>query len=109
MVLEHGSTLRMDGKCVDHAFMLVSYVFSMLVVYMCFFHPCCVSNGGSGVAMEMLMVLLSTCCHKCMIGYVFLMLMYCLCMFAYILLHIVHAFLAYARLTYWSFFGVIHV
>ena len=73
MVLEHGSTLGLDGQCVGHAFMLVAYVFSMLVVYMCCLHPCCVGHGG--VAMEVLMVLFSTCFHDCMIGYVLFMLM----------------------------------
>ena len=57
MVSEHGSTLRLDGWCVDHAFMLVACVCSMFVAYMCLLHPCCVGHGGSGVAMEGLMVL----------------------------------------------------
>ena len=97
MVSEHGSTLGLYGQCVDHAFMLVSYVFSMLVVYMCLFHMCCVGHGDNGVAMEVLMVLLLACCHECMTGYVLLILLYCSCTLAYILLHIVHAFLVYAR------------
>ena len=63
MVSEHGSTLRLDGKCVYHAFMLVAYVFSILVVYMCLLHPCCVGHGGIGVSMEGLMVLLSKKFH----------------------------------------------
>ena len=33
MVSEHGSTLRLDGWCIVHAFMLVAYVFLMLVVH----------------------------------------------------------------------------
>ena len=33
MVSEHGSTLRLDGRCVGHAFKSVAYVFSMLEVY----------------------------------------------------------------------------
>ena len=86
-----------DRWCVDHVFMLVSYAFSMLEVYMCFFHLRCVGCGASGVSMEGLMVLLSTCCHECMTSYVFLMLVYCSCMLAYMFLQIVYAFLVYAR------------
>ena len=33
VVSEHGSTLGLDGRCVGHAFMLVTYVFLILVVY----------------------------------------------------------------------------
>ena len=33
MVLEHGSLLRLDGKCVGHAFMLIAYVFLMIIVH----------------------------------------------------------------------------
>jgi len=32
VVSEHGSPLRLDGLCVDHAFMLIAYVFLILVV-----------------------------------------------------------------------------
>ena len=59
VVSERGSTLGLDGWCVGHAFMLVAYVFSMLVFYMCLFHSCCVGHGGNGVTMEVLMMLLS--------------------------------------------------
>ena len=52
---------------------------------MCLFHPCCVGHGGSGVAMEVLIVLLLTCYHECMASYVILMLVYCSCTIAYIL------------------------
>ena len=82
MVSEHGSTLGLDGQCVGHDFMLVAYVFSMLVVYMWVLHLCCVSHGGSGFTMEVLMVLLSTCCHECMTSYVLFTLMYCPCTLA---------------------------
>ena len=51
VVSEHGSTLGVDGKCVDHAFMLVSYVFSMLVVYVCLFHFHGVGRGCNNFAM----------------------------------------------------------
>ena len=78
MVSEHGSTLGINGRCVGHAFILVAYVFSMVVVYMCSLHRCCVGNCGSSVTMEVLGVLLSTCCHACMPGYVLIMLVYCL-------------------------------
>ena len=107
MVSKHHSTLGLDGWHVDHAFMLIASICSMCVVYMCLLHLCCVGHGG--VTMEVLMVLLSTCCHECMTRYARLLLMYCSCTLVYILLHIVHAFLAYARVTYWSHFGVIHV
>jgi len=33
VVLEHGSTLGPDGRCVSHAFMSGAYVFLMLVVH----------------------------------------------------------------------------
>lgn len=33
MVSEHGSPLRLDGRCVGHAFMSVVYVFLILVVH----------------------------------------------------------------------------
>ena len=33
MVLEHGSPIGLDGLCVGHEFMLVTYVFLMLVVH----------------------------------------------------------------------------
>ena len=94
---KQGLTLVPDGWCVGHVLMLVEYVFSMFLVHMCLLHPCCVGHGGSGFAMEVLMLLLSTRCHKCMIGYALLFLMYCSCMLSYMFLHIVHAFLFYAR------------
>ena len=97
MVSENGSNLVLDGQCVDHAFMLVSYVFSMLEVHICLLYLCCVGHGGSGVTTEVLMVLLSTCCHECMTGYGLLALMYFSCMCAYIFLHIVYALLVYIR------------
>ena len=83
---------------------------SVLVMHFCWFHmcfsylwcmcllrPCCVGHGGDGVTMEVLMVLLSTCCHECMTSYVLFLLMYCLCMLAYMLLHVVYELLVYAR------------
>jgi len=33
VVLEHGSPLELDGRCVGHAFMSVAYVLLMLVVH----------------------------------------------------------------------------
>ena len=33
VVSEHGSPLRLDGRCVGHALILVAYVFLMLVVH----------------------------------------------------------------------------
>ena len=33
MILEHGSTLVLDERCVGHAFLLVAYVFFMPMVY----------------------------------------------------------------------------
>lgn len=59
MVLEHDSTLGLDGKCVGHGLMLVAYVFCMLVVCLFFFHLNCVGHGGSGVDMEVLVMLFS--------------------------------------------------
>ena len=109
MVSEHGSTLGLDGSCVGHAFLLVAYVFSILVVYMWLMHPRCVGHGGSGVAMEVLTMLLSTCCHDCMIGYVLFFLMYFPFMLSCMMLRVVHAFISYSRVTYWSCFGVIRV
>ena len=93
MVLEHGSTLELDGLCVGHAFMSIYYVFS---------HPCCmwllplhcVGHGGSGVAMEVLMMLFSTCYHECMtecvlflfmLSHILVMLVCCPCMVAYVM------------------------
>ena len=69
----------------------------MLVVYMCFLHPCCVGHGGCGVTMEVLMVWFSTCCHKCMTNFVLFTLMYCMRTLAYMLLHVVYALLVYVR------------
>ena len=97
LVSEHGSTLRLDGQCVDHAFMLVAYVLSMLVIYMCLLHLFCVGHGSSGVTMEGLMVLLSTCFHECMTGYMLFLLMYSSCTLTYMLLYVVYALLVYAR------------
>lgn len=37
MVLEHGSPFGMDGQCVVHVFMSISYVFLILVV-LCLLH-----------------------------------------------------------------------
>ena len=94
MVSEHGSTLGLDGWCVGHAFMSISYVFS----YPCcmwLMHPCCVDNGGSGVTMEVVMVLSSIFFHECIIDCELFSLMYCSCMLSYMFLHIVHEFLVY--------------
>ena len=33
MVSYHGSPLRLDGQCFGHAYMSVTYVFLMFVVY----------------------------------------------------------------------------
>ena len=64
---------------------------------MCLLHLFFLGHGGGGVTMEVLMVWFSTCCHECMISYVLFMLMYCSCTLAYILVHVVYAFLVYAR------------
>ena len=64
---------------------------------MCLFHMCCFGHDGSGVTMKGLMVLFSTCCHESMTSYVLLMLVYCSCTLAYMLLHVMYAFFAYAR------------
>ena len=57
----------------------------------------CVGHGGSGVFMEVLMMLLLICCHKYMIYCVLFMFMHCACTFSYILLYVVYAYLGYAR------------
>ena len=38
MVLEHGSPLALDGRCVSHTDMSVAYVFLMLVAYVLVVH-----------------------------------------------------------------------
>ena len=43
MVLEHGSPLGLDGQCVGHALMSVSYVFSMIVFYVLVAYAWCLS------------------------------------------------------------------
>jgi len=41
VVLEHGSRLGLDGWCVGHAFISVSCVFSMFVVYVLVVYAWC--------------------------------------------------------------------
>ena len=96
MLSKHGSTLGlMGGVLIMH--LCWFHVFIMLVVHICLLHPCFFGHGGSGVAMEVLIVLSSTCYHEYMIGYLLLNIMYCSCILSYVFLHIVYAFLVYDR------------
>lgn len=81
MVSDHDSTLRIDGTCVVHYFLLVPYVFLIPRFYAlvasgfcCPWWQMCHHGHVDGVVVNMLL----------------LMLVYCSCMLAYILLHICH-------------------
>ena len=98
MVLEHGSPLGLDGQCVGHAFMLVTYVFLILVAYGLVAYAWCCSWSHLCHHVKVYGVVVGCDCHECM------SVMHC---YACQCLHVVMHALSWLRLLYMrSFYAV---